>query len=138
MTEVVERTIGLPALVEWRGRVVRGAAVAWLAGVAFCLIRVGREWRRTRPPASDAVSRDAGPQLRDLVTRLAIELHVRPPVTIVRSDRAEVPMVCGWRRPMILLPRASPASSNQGSCAPSSPTNWLTSGGSTIRPTCFK
>ncbi len=104
VTEVVERTIGLPALVEWRGRVVRGAAVAWLAGVAFCLIRVGREWRRTACLRATGLA-DAGPQLRDLVTRLAIELHVRPPVTIVRSDRAEVPMVCGWRRPVILLPR---------------------------------
>jgi hypothetical protein len=48
VTEVVETTIGLSSLVAWRGRVVRGAAVLWLAGVAFCLVRVGFEWRRLR------------------------------------------------------------------------------------------
>lgn len=103
VTQLVETTIGLPALVEWRGRVVRGASVVWLAGVTFCLVRVGLEWRKLRQFNQLRVG-DAGPETRDLVSTLAAELGVGPSVTVLRSGRAAVPMVFGWRHPKLLLP----------------------------------
>ncbi len=106
VTWIVETTIGLPALVEWRARVVRGAAVLWLAGVTVHMVRVGLEWRRLRQFTHMGIG-DAGPAARALVSRLATELGVRGSVTILGSSRAVVPMVFGWRHPRLLLPSAA-------------------------------
>ena len=45
-TGLVERAIGMPAFVVWRGYVVRGAAIAWVAGLVIVTIRVAAARRR--------------------------------------------------------------------------------------------
>ena len=103
LTGMVEATIGLPALVEWRARVVRTGAVLWLAGVVVQVIHIGRECRRLRRLRHVGLA-DAGQPARELVVTLAAELGVRTPVALLRSSEAAVPMVFGWRRPQLLLP----------------------------------
>ena len=102
-TGVVERTIGLPAFVQWRGRVVRGAAVLWGLGLAVGTVRVAVAWRRgTVARRAEVV--DPGPSLRQIVATVRADLGVARPVTILASRLAEVPLVFGWHRSTILLP----------------------------------
>jgi beta-lactamase regulating signal transducer with metallopeptidase domain len=102
-SHLVEGTIGLNTLVEWRGPVVRGAAAIWIAGLLLRLFRVAIEWRRIRRVRRLDVA-EAGPALGTLVSTLSTELGVRQPVTVLRSRRADVPMVAGWRHATIFLP----------------------------------
>src|SRR5688500_18339245 len=46
----------LPAIVPRGNLILRLAAIAWLAGVTWCLLRVAIEWRRARLLRHDAQS----------------------------------------------------------------------------------
>ena len=86
--------------------ILRVAAIVWLAGVAFGLARFAIEWQRVRRLRHTGTSEvDAG--LGAVFASLCARLHVRRPVTLRRSDAAAVPMVLGWRRPVILLPASA-------------------------------
>jgi beta-lactamase regulating signal transducer with metallopeptidase domain len=102
-TGVVERTIGLPAFVQWRGRIVRGAAILWGLGLAVGTVRVALAWRRSAV-VQRAAAVDPGPSLRYIVAAVSADLGVARPVTIFASRLAEVPLVFGWRGSTILLP----------------------------------
>jgi beta-lactamase regulating signal transducer with metallopeptidase domain len=102
-TGVVERTVGLPAFVQWRGRIVRGAGILWAAGLVVGTVRVAGAWRRDAAVRrTEAI--DPGPSLRQIVATLRADLGVTRPVTILLSRLAEVPLVFGWRRSTILMP----------------------------------
>src|SRR5687768_4092609 len=103
---MVERTVGLPAVVGWRAVVVPAAAGLWIVGVAVCLVRIGAEVRRARALRRDdldAPSADARAALADL----QVQMRLKTEVDVFRSAHAGVPMVLGWRRPLILLPARS-------------------------------
>jgi len=78
-------------------------AVAWLAGVAVCMLRLaGGGWQvhrlRTRGVAPLAASWTE--RLLEVQRRLA----VTRPVRLLESTRVSTPLVMGWLRPVILLP----------------------------------
>ena len=106
-TGLVDRAIGMPTFVVWRGYLVRGAAVAWVAGLGIVTIRVAAARRRgSRLRLADTAHSDAS--LRQMVERLRGDLGVTRPVCVLVSRLADVPMVFGWRHATILLPaRAS-------------------------------
>ncbi len=72
-----------------------GAAIALLPALVG-LVCVARLVRRARPVVDDSwceLMRDASAQLR-----------LRRPVRLMCSPLDTVPMICGWRRPVLLLP----------------------------------
>jgi bla regulator protein blaR1 len=99
-------TLAVPAIVQWRPTVVRGAAMLWTAGFIACLIRIGIEWRRARTLRQRGLD-EAGEDVRALVAELCARFSVARAVRVFRSSLASVPMVLGWRRPTILLPSLS-------------------------------
>lgn len=106
-TGLVDRAIGMPTFVVWRGYLVRGAAIAWVTGLVIVTTRVAAARRRgstlRRPDTTEPDS-----SLRQMVDGLRADLGVTRPVTVLASRLAEVPMVFGWRHSTILLPvRAS-------------------------------
>jgi beta-lactamase regulating signal transducer with metallopeptidase domain len=103
---VIEQTIGLPAVVSWRAVVVPAAAVVWIAGLSFCLLRVVTEVRRARGLRRDGLVIPAE-DVRATVADLRARVRVPDAVDVFESARAGVPMVLGWRRPIILLPARS-------------------------------
>jgi beta-lactamase regulating signal transducer with metallopeptidase domain len=105
---MVERTVGLPAVVSWRAVVVPAAAGLWMFGVAACLVRIGGEVRRARALRRDGLTHP-GDDTQFALTDLQQQMHVRRDVGVFRSARAGVPMVLGWRRPLVLLPMGSTA-----------------------------
>ncbi|HYN06484.1 MAG TPA: hypothetical protein VES67_03745 [Vicinamibacterales bacterium] len=105
---VIEASVGMSAVLSWRAMIVPAAAVLWAAGFSICVARVAGEWRRARrlrrldlEKASEAV--------RAAVEELRAQLPVSTAVRVFRSTRAGVPMVLGWRDPVILLPSGSAA-----------------------------
>jgi bla regulator protein blaR1 len=106
-SSVVERAVGLPAFVVWRGYTVRAAAIAWTVGLIVVAVRVGMA-RRRGTALRQTGTLDPGDPLRQIVASLRARLGVTRPVTVRASRLAEVPMVFGWRHSTILLPvRAS-------------------------------
>jgi beta-lactamase regulating signal transducer with metallopeptidase domain len=105
---IIEASVGMPAVVDLRRTAVPAAALLWTFGFAICAIRIVGEWRRARrmrrldlEKASDAV--------RATVDELRARLSISAAVRVCRSTRAGVPMVLGWRDPLILLPSGSAA-----------------------------
>ena len=92
----------LPAIVPRGNLILRLAAIAWLAGVTWCLLRVAIEWRRAWLLRREA-QRDPDSEVLALVEALRTRMAIRGSITVRTSRRASVPMVLGWR-PIILLP----------------------------------
>jgi len=86
----VDRAVPMPTYLAWRSMALPIVGGLWMAGVVFCLIRLAVAWRRAGALRSGGTG-DADPA-------------VRADVDVRRSARAQVPMVLGWRRPVILLP----------------------------------
>jgi len=96
----------VPALLRGRAVVVPAAGALWVAGVLLCAIRITIAWRRTRALSRHQVSL-APDDLVETVGELRQRLAVRRDVRLRRSALAGVPMVIGWRQPMILMPAGS-------------------------------
>jgi bla regulator protein BlaR1 len=109
----VERSIGLPSFVVWRGYVVRAAAIAWTAGLIVVAVRVRAAQKRAAGLRRSDVL-DPGDRLRQIVAHLRTELGVTRPVTLLASRLAEMPMVFGWRQSTILLPIRTSSSLDVG------------------------
>jgi beta-lactamase regulating signal transducer with metallopeptidase domain len=108
-TDAVENTIGLTSFLEWRARIVTGAALIWAGGLAVFAVRVSNAWRRLRR-VQRASRMEAPAAVRQAIAELEPQLGVIQPVSVYESSGAEVPMVFGVRRSTILLPEK--ASSN--------------------------
>lgn len=106
VVSVVDGTVGLPTVVSWRAVVVPAAAGLWLFGVAVCLVRIGGEVRRARALRRDDLNHP-GDETQSALADLQDQMHLRHDVDVFRSARAGVPMVLGWRHPLILLPGGS-------------------------------
>jgi beta-lactamase regulating signal transducer with metallopeptidase domain len=75
---------------------------AWLLGVVGFSIRLAAGWWFTvRLRAS---SHPAPPEWQQILQRTATSVGALRPVRLVVSSLAEVPMVIGWLRPIILVP----------------------------------
>ena len=103
MTRAIGETVDLSTILWWRSATVRTAAAVWLAGVVLGAIRIVFDWRRAQALRRDALG-DAGAAVRGAIADLRARLAVRPAVDVRSSARAGVPMVLGWRRPIVLLP----------------------------------
>jgi beta-lactamase regulating signal transducer with metallopeptidase domain len=88
----------LAAMLAWIGW-------GWMAGVAFSTVQTAVGWRETRRLRAEDVH-PAPAEWVDALRRLATRMGVRAAVRLRVSGRADVPMVVGIRRPMILLPTA--------------------------------
>jgi bla regulator protein BlaR1 len=95
-----------PAVIGSGFVVLRVAAAVWLVGLAVSVLRIGVEWLRVRRMRHEALI-DPGDAVRATLDRLRDEMSIDIPVAVSCSALATVPMLIGWRRPLILLPRAA-------------------------------
>ncbi len=100
---LIDRAVGLPAVVTARAYVIPAAAIVWMAGLSLYAWRIAIEWRRAQDLRRLNLERPAGP-IALALSDLRARVHVPGPVQLFESARAGVPMVLGWRRPVILLP----------------------------------
>jgi beta-lactamase regulating signal transducer with metallopeptidase domain len=96
----------IPAVAPIGYLILRAAAIAWLAGVLIGLLRIAFEWRRARA-LSHGPLRPPGATVEGIVAAACARMAVGRAVTVRCSTRASVPMLLGWRRPLILLPPGS-------------------------------
>jgi beta-lactamase regulating signal transducer with metallopeptidase domain len=96
----------VPAIVSSGRTILLVAGAGWLAGLTMQLWRVALAWQRARD-LTRAHREAVDPDVQATVNELHESMHVRRPVSAWTSSRAAVPMVVGWRRPMILLPAAA-------------------------------
>ncbi len=106
VSSALDAVVGLPAVVRARGAVVPIAGALWLAGIVIAFARIAPEWRRVRALRRLDVTTPAG-AAHPLVGTLSKTLSVGFRIEVRRSPRASVPIVVGWRRPVILLPDAT-------------------------------
>ena len=95
--------VSLPAFISWAAIIVPAAGALWLAGLVVRLVFLGVEWRRVRA-LQRADLHEAGTTVRAVVTELCAQLGLPGTVDVRCSTRATVPMLLGWRHPLILLP----------------------------------
>ena len=78
----------------------------WLVGICICSCRwvQGYWWVRRRRCAGIG---PVDPQWLELLERVKTRLGIERRVQLVTSSLAEVPMVIGWLKPIILLPASS-------------------------------
>jgi bla regulator protein blaR1 len=96
----------VPAIVSSGRTILLVAGSLWLAGLTLQLLRVALAWQRARD-LTTAHREPVDPDVQATVNELHESMPVRRPVSAWTSARAAVPMVVGWRRPMILLPAAA-------------------------------
>ena len=77
--------------------------LAWVLGVAWCVLRTGREWALVRCLCRASRAVDA-PLILNISRELCDRLRVRRPPDLIRSEAIESPILIGTLRPMILLP----------------------------------
>jgi beta-lactamase regulating signal transducer with metallopeptidase domain len=103
MMDMIGGMVGFPAIVWWGSVIVPIVGGVWMVGLCISLVRIGREGRRARWLRRRDLG-DAGNEVRGIVADLRQQMPLARPVDVRSSARAEVPMVLGWRRPVILLP----------------------------------
>jgi bla regulator protein blaR1 len=98
-----EGAVLMPPIAPRGFMILRIAAAVWIAGVAWGAIRLGAEWLRVRRLRRSDVHAVDG-ETATAFASLCAQLCIRRPVALGSSVHAPVPMVLGWRRPLILLP----------------------------------
>lgn len=90
---------GAPAATPW-------LALAWILGASLMTLRLGgglwwldRAYVRPSVPAPEA--------WRAVAARLASRMGVRCPLDLRVTEKADSPLVIGWRRPVLLVPAAA-------------------------------
>ena len=76
---------------------------AWVVGVAFFMLRPTWGWltlRRLKRTGTTPVS----PEIEALLTGVATHMGLQQSVSVLKSSLAQVPMVVGYIRPVVLLP----------------------------------
>ena len=81
----------------------RVAVIVWFTGVLALSLRLLAGWFIVRRMATLGAT-DAPPEWRQLVARLARQLHISRPIRLLQSALVEVPTVIGWVRPVVLVP----------------------------------
>ncbi|WP_143815286.1 M56 family metallopeptidase [Longibacter salinarum] len=94
-------------LAQWESAIDRTAPVwvaLWLAGVSLLALRVtGGIWWIRRLRAS---ARSLPYDMQSVAVQAAQRAGFDEAIAVRRSKRIEVPLVCGWYRPMIVLPES--------------------------------
>lgn len=104
----IDGAIGYPAVIWWGSIVIPIVGVLWMLGVLAGAIRMGIEIRRARALRREELS-DVAEDVQRAVHGLSASICGPKTVEVRTSGRAPVPMMLGWRRPMILLPASAPA-----------------------------
>jgi len=89
---------------EWQ-HVLLGVVAAWLGGVAAFSFRLAAGWRFT--VRLRAVSHPAPAEWQQVLARTAARMGGSGAVRLMVSSLAEVPVVIGWLKPVILVPVGS-------------------------------
>jgi beta-lactamase regulating signal transducer with metallopeptidase domain len=90
-------------LVPWGHTILRLVGLAYTIGAAICIARLAAAWRRARTLRALGLTELPG-SLRAEVATLKRELAIARTVDVSGSTRASVPMLLGWRHPLILVP----------------------------------
>ncbi|MBN2131706.1 MAG: M56 family metallopeptidase [Sedimentisphaerales bacterium] len=90
------------ATLQWPGLVLLG----WMVGVLLLIALV--LWRVLSVRRSLYRSRPAGRQMVALLQECRADLGITTPVTLRRTEDMHSPAVCGFLRPVVLLPTALP------------------------------
>ena len=90
-------------LVPWGHTILRITGFVWTVGVAICIARVASAWRRARTLRAGGLT-TLSVDVREDVATLKRELSIDRRVDVSGSTRASVPMLLGWRRPLVLVP----------------------------------
>jgi beta-lactamase regulating signal transducer with metallopeptidase domain len=101
--EAISGVIDWPTIVWWGSVIVPVIGALWIAGVAWGLWRIAREGARAAALRRQQLE-DAGDQVHGVLEDLRRQMRPDVSVAVRASARATVPMVLGWRRPIILLP----------------------------------
>jgi beta-lactamase regulating signal transducer with metallopeptidase domain len=102
----IDRTIPMPIYLEWRSMMLSLVGGLWILGTTVCLFRIAAAWRAANSLRANHEG-DAAEDTRASVDELREVLSLDTPVDVRRSAAAHVPMVLGWRRPVILLPNTA-------------------------------
>ena len=94
------------SLINWTRRWSPLLVLGWLAGVIVLSFRPIMGWRFARKLRSTGLS-PAPNQITELTRRLATQLKVHRSVQVMQSAIAQVPMVVGYFKPVILVPASA-------------------------------
>jgi beta-lactamase regulating signal transducer with metallopeptidase domain len=104
---VIDEHLDMASLLWWASVLIPIAGGVWLAGIAIGAVRLAVAGARVRALRRQATGR-AGATLRTSARRL--ERRSRGAGADVRtSPFVHVPMVIGWRRPLVIFPEAASA-----------------------------
>jgi bla regulator protein BlaR1 len=96
----------MPTVFDWGRGLLRVAATLWVAAMIVQAIRIGFEWRRARQLQQAGLG-DPEAAIRSQLDELRREMSIAVDVEVYLSAHAHVPMLIGWRRPVIVLPAGS-------------------------------
>ncbi len=99
----IDRAIPMPTYLEWRSLLLPVAGALWILGTCVYLLRIAAAWRAANRLRANHDG-EAAEGTRARVDEIRRILSLTTPVGVRRSAAARVPMVLGWRRPVILLP----------------------------------
>jgi len=99
------RSAALANVQRWVNRGSPWLAIAWLAGTALMMMRLGRSWLRGRQMLRSAAPVDDR-VLLDSLDRLAARLRCRRVPRLSVSEQMALPILIGCWRPVIVLPLA--------------------------------
>jgi beta-lactamase regulating signal transducer with metallopeptidase domain len=103
LMETADRVVDLPALLWWGSVAVPLVGAVWLLGVGVRLSMIAIQAQRARALLRHGLA-DPGTGVRSLVAELRPAMVPDTAIDVWESARATVPMVLGWRRPVVLLP----------------------------------
>jgi beta-lactamase regulating signal transducer with metallopeptidase domain len=81
-------------------------AIVWAAGVSLLLLRLTGGWLMSRSLAGRAHTVEDD-ETRQGASDIAHAAGVSVPVIILESSEVDAPVVLGWRRPTLIVPRAA-------------------------------
>ena len=102
----IEAVISFPTIIWWGSVIIPILGAWWIAGCTVCVVRIVREVRRARSLRRDGLG-DPGGDVRDIVAELSVQMATSASADVRSSAHAAVPMVLGWREPLILLPEGT-------------------------------
>lgn len=103
LVQTLDAMIALPTYLAWRNMMVPVLGACWLIGCAWAVVRVTIAIRRAVALRSSGATPAHATVAAD-VAQLSAALNLKTNVIVSESSLAHVPMVLGWRRPVILMP----------------------------------
>ena len=101
--DVLAMTVAPTAVLVWLTAALPHLAAVWIVGVVLLQMRLFVQWSAAQRMRSRGVCGARAPWPAT-VAELSRQLGIRRTVAIVESTVAQVPMVIGWLRPVVLVP----------------------------------